>query len=80
MEAMPRSPNKKPSQKKQSRKTKLRAPGPNKPLDPLRAGMPALDSITGVKEMKRAGTVFRIIKTNERDAYDTPARPKSKRK
>ena len=40
------------------------------PLDPLRRGMPAQDSITGVKEMKRAGKVFRIIKTTEVDEYE----------
>ena len=42
------------------------------PLDPLRRGMPALDSITGVKEMKRGGKVFRIIKTVEVDEYEEP--------
>jgi hypothetical protein len=46
------------------------------PLDPLRRGMPAPDSITGVKEMKRGGKVFRIIKTSERDEYDPPAKGK----
>ncbi|MGI8735321.1 MAG: hypothetical protein ACR2LM_18705 [Pyrinomonadaceae bacterium] len=64
--------------KKKASKTKTRAPRPNKPLDPLRAGMPALDSITGVKEMKRGKTVFRIIKTTEVDAYDKLDRPKEK--
>lgn len=34
--------------------------------------MPAMDSITGVKEMKRGGKVFRIIKTNEVDEYEEP--------
>jgi hypothetical protein len=42
------------------------------PLDPLRTGMPAQDSITGVKEMKRGGKVFRIIKTTEIDEYEEP--------
>lgn len=42
------------------------------PLDPFRRGMPALDSITGVKEMKRGGKVFRIIKTDEVDEYEEP--------
>ena len=42
------------------------------PLDPLRRGMPAQDSIIGVKEMKRAGKVFRIIKTTEVDEYEEP--------
>ena len=53
------------------------------PLDPLRPGMPAPDSITGVKEVERDGQVFRIIKTNETDAYDEPAAqdsPRRKRK
>ena len=46
-------------------------------LNPLRAGMPAPDSITGVEQMKRGGKVYRIIKTREMDAYDKP--PKAKR-
>lgn len=49
------------------------------PVDPLRAGMPALDSITGVEVFKKGKKVFRIIHTNEVDAYD-PAPPKAKRK
>lgn len=42
------------------------------PLDPLRRGMPAQDSIISVKEMKRAGKVYRVIKTNEIDEYEEP--------
>ena len=42
-----------------------------------RAGMPAPDSITGVEQMERGGKVYRIIKTDEVDAYDEP--PKSRR-
>ena len=42
------------------------------PLDPLRRGMPAQDSIIGVKDMKRGGKVYRIIKTNEIDEYEQP--------
>lgn len=42
------------------------------PLDPLRRGMPAQDSIVEVKEMKRAGKVYRIIKTAEIDEYERP--------
>lgn len=51
-------------------------------LDPLRTGMPAQDSIIGVKEYKKRGQVFRIIKTTEQDAYDKPepVPPKQKRK
>jgi hypothetical protein len=44
--------------------------------------MPAQDSIVGVKEMKRGGKVFRIIKTAELDEYEEPpakARPKKRR-
>ena len=39
-------------------------------LGSLRAGMPAKDSITGVDAFKRGGKVFRVIHTNEVDAYD----------
>ena len=40
------------------------------PLDPLRAGMPAQDSITGVDQYKSGKKVLRIIHTTECDAYD----------
>ena len=49
------------------------------PLNPLRRGMPAPDSITGVKQIKRGGKVFRIIKTNETDSYDEPVQSNDKR-
>lgn len=70
---------------KDSRKTKT--PGPRgarmlPPIDPLRRGMPAPDSITGVKQVERDGKVFRIIKTSETDSYDVPAdedKPRRKR-
>jgi len=51
---------------------------PQPPLDPMRRGMPAQDSIVGVKEMTRGGKTFRIIKTSEMDEYDRA--PKKKRK
>jgi hypothetical protein len=47
-------------------------------LDPLRAGMPAPDSIVGVEQMERGGKVYRIIKTDEVDAYEEP--PKRRRR
>lgn len=40
------------------------------PLDPLGTGMPALDSITGVEEFRKGKKVFRVIHTNEVDAYE----------
>ena len=49
------------------------------PLDPLRTGMPALDSITGVDEFRTGKKVFRIIHTTEVDEYE-PAPSKAKRK
>ena len=51
------------------------------PLDPLGAGMPALDSITGVEEFRKGKEVFSIIHTDEVDAYEqapskaTPKKP-----
>jgi len=42
------------------------------PLDPLRAGMPALDSITGIEEFRKGKKVLRIIHTNEIDEYERP--------
>jgi hypothetical protein len=48
-------------------------------LDPLRTGMPAIDSIIGVDEYQRGKTTFRVIHTNELDEYEQRA-PKLKRK
>jgi hypothetical protein len=45
-------------------------------LNLQRAGMPAPDSITGVRQMERGGKVYRIIKTREVDAYEESPKPK----
>jgi hypothetical protein len=50
------------------------------PLDPMRTGMPAQDSIVDVKEMVRGGKKFRIIKTTEIDDYEAPEVQKGKQK
>ena len=43
--------------------------------------MPAQDSIISVREMKRAGKVFRVIKTDEIDEYEEPpAKGRKKRR
>jgi hypothetical protein len=53
----------------------------NPPLDPLRTGMPALDSITGVEEFKKGKKPFQIIHTNEVDEYErTPSHAKRKKR
>ena len=50
------------------------------PLNPLRAGMPARDSITGVDQCGSGKKALRVIHTTERDAYDeVPRRDKRKR-
>jgi hypothetical protein len=48
-------------------------------LDLQRAGMPAPDSIIGVERMERGGKVYRIIKTDEVDAYEEPPQRKRRR-
>jgi len=51
------------------------------PLDPLRAGMPSPDSITGVEEFSKGKKVFRIIHTNEVDEYErAPSKAKRKKR
>ncbi len=51
------------------------------PLDPLRAGMPALDSITGIDEVRRGKKVRRIIHTKEMDEYEqVPSKPTRKKR
>ena len=49
-------------------------------LNPLRAGMPAKDSITGVDEFRRGKQVYRIIHTNEVDEYEEGLPPVKKKK
>jgi hypothetical protein len=61
------------SRSKLKKKTGARRPknaSTSPPLDPLRAGMPALDSITGMEELRRGKKVLRIIHTNEVDEYE----------
>ncbi len=67
----------KPKNKISARKPRKATASP--PLDPLRAGMPALDSITGMDEFKSGKNVFRIIHTKEVDGYEK-APPTSKRR
>lgn len=43
-------------------------------LNPRRAGMPAPDSVKGVREIVRGGKVYRIIETDETDEYEEPAK------
>lgn len=73
---MPRPPGKKKRGDVSPQKDKSVLP----PLDPARTGMPAPESITEVKEYRKKGHVFRIIKTTEQDAYDQPKPPPPKRK
>lgn len=70
---MPRAKGKKISRSS----TKKRKLTPS--LNPMRTGMPALDSITGVDEYRKGKQVYRIIHTNEIDEYEAPP-PKPKRK
>lgn len=64
-----------PRAKRKTKKKRSRAKdAPQVSLNPLRTGMPALDSITGVKEFKK----YRVIQTSEIDEYEKP--PKKKRK
>ena len=66
---------------KKKRKSKTAAPPDDSvlaTLNPMRTGMPALDSITGVKEVGKGKKVYRIIKTTEVDEYELP--PASARK
>jgi hypothetical protein len=72
---MPRAKSKKKSGPP-ARKKALDIP----PLNPLRAGMPALDSITGVEEFSKGKQVYRIIHTNEVDEYEERPPPARRKK
>lgn len=75
MSARTRSKTKQTSGKRRTGKASARPP-----LDPLRTGMPALDSITGIEVFgKGSKNTFQIIHTNEVDGYEKP-RAKTKRK
>ena len=67
---------------KKKRKTAAAAPPDDSALEslnPMRAGMPAIDSITGVKEVGKGKKVYRIIKTTEVDEYELP-RPSARKR
>ena len=67
---MPRTKRK--TKKKRSREKDT----PEVSLNPMRTGMPAQDSITGVKEFKK----YRVIQTREIDEYEEPPRKKSRKR
>jgi hypothetical protein len=67
----------KPKKRSGARRSKKKTASPT--LDPFRAGMPALDSITGVEQFGTGKRILRIIHTNEVDGYDKLP-PKGKRK
>ncbi len=70
-----------PRAKRQQRTRTLRAKDTpaSPPFDQLRTGMPALDSIVGVKELRKGKKAYRLIITKEVDEYE-PAPPAVKRK
>ena len=64
---------------KKSKKQRAPAKRTVKELNPLRPGMPALDSIRAVEDFVSPQKIhYKILKTTETDAYD-PAPPKKKR-
>ena len=71
----------KPKAKQTSGKRRAGKASGSPPLDPLRTGMPALDSITGIEVFGKGGKkTFQIIHTNEVDAYEKPrAKPGRKK-
>ena len=74
-----------PSKKKSAIAQKLKKSIPAKTtregLDQLRRGMPALDSVRAVEDFVSPQKVkYKILKTNEMDAYDTVPKSRSKRK
>jgi hypothetical protein len=74
-----------PTGKKKKKPAKKHASGTKKRYIPsvanqLRTGMPAIDSVQEVVQAESPeGHKFEIIRTNERDAYDPPPKPKNKK-
>jgi hypothetical protein len=71
-----------------ARSKRKQTPGARRPkkatasplLKPMKTGMPALDSITGVEVFGKGTKRFQIIHTNEVDEYEKPPRSKARRK
>jgi hypothetical protein len=62
-------------------RTKLKKKKAAKPIiNPLRAGLPAKDSITGVDQYGSGKNALRVIHTTERDAYDKVPRRDQRKK
>jgi hypothetical protein len=68
-----------PSKKKKAKSVTAQKIEERKKLNPLRAGMPALDSIVEVEETKKGKKGYRLIRTTEIDEYESRD-PKNKRK
>lgn len=66
-------------QKRKKKRSSAKGKAPSVAVESLQTGMPALDSITGVQEIRHGKSVYRIIHTNEIDEYEQPV-PKTKRK
>lgn len=76
-----RTPQPPPQEKEEKDAPPHIPPSLDPPLNPLRTGMPAMESITGVEEFRKGKKLYRIIHTNEIDEYEKPeAAPKRKRK
>ena len=66
---------------KHKKKTLAKDASASPPLDPLRTGMPAQDSIVAVKELRKGKKVYRLIVTNEVDEYEqVPTKAKRKKR
>lgn len=66
---------------KRKRKAATKKFKSDQPLDQLRTGMPALDSIVGVTELRKGKKVYRLLQTKEVDEYEqVPQRAKKKRR
>ena len=73
-----RALNVSPKKKKKTSSESRKKGKPAKALDPLRTGMPALDSIVEVKEPKKGKGKYRLIRTNEVDEYEKRTSEKNK--
>lgn len=67
------------SGKKRARRSEKRGEPDLTALDPRWTGMPAMDSITGVKKARVGGKDYLILDTKETDADDNSKAPGKKR-
>ena len=62
------------------KRSSAKAEGGGPPLDQLRTGMPALDSIVEIRQLRKGKKVYQLLVTNEVDEYEKSEKKTSRKK